>query len=245
MSDIKIPGVGPVDKKKVLIIGGATAVIVGIAYMRRKTVAAQTATDTSTADATDSGTTADSSEYGDGYDAGSQDYGGGGYDVGGNGDVYSSGNYDAAGYPLGSQADLAWEAQQTGTSVGTTTPTTNAMWVEDAEQQLGNTTTVSTALAKVLGGLPVTSAQKSLFLEAVGIVGNPPQGYPPIKMTDTPSQPKPPAKKREITATGNEDISQIAKKYGISYATILAYNTKLKRYFGTGKKIPKGTKVTV
>jgi len=69
----------------------------------------------------------------------------------------------------------------------TTQITTNAEWVTEVDQQFPNYTQ---ALAMVLGGVPVSTAQKNQFLEAVGVFGPPPQGYPsPIKTTDTPGQP--------------------------------------------------------
>jgi len=110
-----------------------------------------------------------------------------------------SSGYDAAGYPIGSAADLAWQAQQAGsattatgttTSVGSTSIETNSEWAAAAVSQIGgDASTVQTAIASVLGGVAVTTAQKNIFLEAVGLLGQPPQGYPAINTTDTASQP--------------------------------------------------------
>jgi PASTA domain len=70
----------------------------------------------------------------------------------------------------------------------TTGLTTNQQWVTAAENQLGLTPTVQAALGYALSGQPVTSAQASLFNEAVGLLGAPPQGYPPLNVTGTAAQ---------------------------------------------------------
>jgi len=61
----------------------------------------------------------------------------------------------------------------------------NDQWLKAAENTLpnGHSSSVETALASVLGGLTVTWAQRALFLEAKGVLGDPPGGYPtPIKV---------------------------------------------------------------
>jgi hypothetical protein len=108
----------------------------------------------------------------------------------------------ATGYCPGSPQDQA--AQQSGSATsatGTTTtggaPTSNSQWMSDALAVLpgGSSSANEAALAGVLGGLTVTTAQKNIFLEAVGLEGQPPQGYPtPIKTSDTAAQPGSPAK---------------------------------------------------
>jgi hypothetical protein len=248
MADIKIPGIGPVDKKKALAIGAVTLGIVGVAWLRYErnkgnaVPAPVDATDSTDASTDTSGDNGSDLNYDDGSgDSGYEgDYGSTG------GDEFDTGGFDAAGYPLGSQADLAWQAQQDGTSVGTGAPTTASQWVEDAEQQLGNTSDVSTALAKVLGGLTVTTAQANIFKEALGIVGPVPGGYPPIHTSDTsghPGTPKP--KKKTITANGNQTLQQIAVSNGTTEANVVLWNKSLAPYVGTGKHVKRGTKVVV
>lgn len=212
--EIKIPGIGNVDKKYVIagvLVGGGVAVVVVIRSRKAAAAAAQTTSATATGMVTDPagnqctaldtgsgycpGTAGDQAYYaGQGGGGNTSDYGGyGGY---GSGNSYDSG-YDAAGYPTGSAADLQWQAQQsgtgtvTGTGSTTGTVTTNSDWLTEALGVLpGDTATVQTALASVLGGLTVTTAQKNLFMEAVGILGPPPQGYPtPIKTSDTAGHP--------------------------------------------------------
>lgn len=102
----------------------------------------------------------------------------------------------ASGYCPGTPQDLA--AQQASTPAATVpaasggTPETNSDWMTAALAVLpgGATSANEAALAGVLGGLTVTTAQKNIFLEAVGLEGQPPQGYPtPIKTSDTAQHP--------------------------------------------------------
>jgi hypothetical protein len=54
----------------------------------------------------------------------------------------------------------------------------------------GDQNTIRVALVDVLAGITVTTAQKNIFLEAVGVIGQPPGSYPtPIKTSDTSAQP--------------------------------------------------------
>lgn len=169
---IKLPGVGPV-KKPVAIAGiGILGGVLVYAYWKRsKTPAAApaaTPTDT-TASTTDTGYVQDSTAagYNTVYPSA---YSGG----------YSQYGYDIYGNPI---------PAPTGAGSGGVF-TTNGDWATAAESALENgniTLSVSTlAISRVLGGLSVTSAQRDLFLQAVGLLGQPPQGYPkPIKLTDS------------------------------------------------------------
>ena len=72
--------------------------------------------------------------------------------------------------------------------------TTKEAWVQAAESVLpnGQSATVRNALLGVLGGLTVSQQERDIFLEAVGVLGDPPGGYPkPIKVKDTKGQPGP------------------------------------------------------
>jgi hypothetical protein len=218
--EIKLPGVGPVKKKTALFVSAAfTAVIAGIFIVRKRGATANSAAAAAVGDTADSGDSGDSSAaypgeasgddsdgYGDQGEAAYGGYGDQGEDAyGGYGDQGEDG-YDAAGYPIGSAADLAWQAQQD----GTTTISTNAEWLTEAEQYLGNTTSVQAALTKVLGGIAVTDAQKTIFDEAIGIAGNPPQGYPPISITTT--SPAPAAAKITVPSVTGESYTAGALK---------------------------------
>jgi PASTA domain len=192
--EIKVPGLGDVQKKYVIggvVVGGLIAVIV---YIRIRNTAATTATaaatpvaDPSIDPATDlpyaeeSGTIDPSTDLPYAEESGGGNYGGGG--------AYGNTNLDAQGYPIGSAQDLQWQLQQS------TGVTTNEEWVNAAMGDLpGDQATIQAALLGVLSGQSVTTAQKSLFLEAVALNGQPPQGYPtPIKLTDTAAQPGTPA----------------------------------------------------
>lgn len=256
---IKIPGLGEVPKKTALIAGAGAVGIIAIVAIRHKSSTAGTsstantpATTATDPNAIDPNTGipysqeggADVSGYGSGYQI-PYGSGGGGYNAGGSG-------FDAAGYPIGSEADLAWQNEQNGTT-GITTPTspsgitTNADWVTEAESGVipGSVSTISAAVSKVLGGLAVTTAQRDLFMEAVGVLGQPPQGYPqPIKLTDTPAQPSP-AKTKTIVANGSEDLSQIAHANHTMGGVLVTLNPGLSKYYGKKTHVPKGYKIKV
>jgi hypothetical protein len=163
---VKVPGVGNVKKQYVIAGAGIVLVVVAVAYMRRQsatTAAATTATDT-----TATGTSA-------GY----------AYDTGLSGTA--AGNYAPYGVDINGNPIAA------PTGAGTNgTFTTNQDWTSAAAVSLaeaGIATTASTdAIAEVLAGHAVTPAQKGIFEKAIGLLGQPPQGYPsPIKLTSTPT----------------------------------------------------------
>lgn len=113
------------------------------------------------------------------------DYGGGYDDPG---DAGSGTGDDAAGYPIGSEADLQWQATQ-GSS---TAITTNTAWMQEALTLLpgGASAANSAALSNILAGVTVTAAQVAIFNQAVALTGEqPPQGYPPINQSTTAAQP--------------------------------------------------------
>src|ERR1700685_1066135 len=120
---IKIPGLGEVPKKTALIGGAAAVAIIAVVAIRHRASANSAASSSSSAvpgaaSETDSGIDpapgvpyseeggADT-DYSSGYTI---PYGsdGGGYGAGGSG-------FDAAGYPIGSEADLAGQSAQRGT----------------------------------------------------------------------------------------------------------------------------------
>lgn len=166
---IKIPGVGPV-KAEYAYAGGAVVVgILAVAYYRHKKNAAAAAASAASADT--SGTATDTS--GSAYDPSS------GYSPTGYGSGYGNCPYGRDVYgnclPAPTGASSAY--------------TNNNDWMSAAEEALANagidTTVSATAISKVLAGLTVTTAQKQIFLEAIGILGQPPQGYPqPIHVSD-------------------------------------------------------------
>jgi hypothetical protein len=249
--DIKLPGLGQVDKKYVIggvVIAGGIVVMVFLRNKSQANAANAASTDTSAAD-TSGGTSGDSGiDPATGIPYAEESGGGGLNDYGGSYGSYQNEGYDAAGYPLGSEADLQWQAGQT---PGTTNDiTTNEQWLEEAESGVvpGSVSTIGDACSKVLGGLPVTTAQRNLFLEVVGVIGNPPGGYPtPIKLKDTSGQPAPGKKETTVEANGNQDLSEFAKAHNTTGGKLilLTGNKWLSRYYGNTKKIPKGYKIRV
>lgn len=174
MSDmIKVPGIGPTKKVYVIAGVGVLGGVLVYAYWKRSQAPAVDLTE-ATPDTSTTGT----------YDAGyTEDSTAAGYNT-----VYPSaysGSYSQYGYDIYGNPLPA----PTGAGSGGVF-TTNNDWASAAESALENggiTLAVSTlAISRVLGGLSVTSAQRDLFLQAVGLLGQPPQGYPtPIKLTDS------------------------------------------------------------
>lgn len=224
--DVKLPGLGEVPKKYLLWGGIAAAGIIGVIVIRgRANASAGTPADTTGTTADTSGTGTDGSSYVDPGAYGAYDTsglgGGSAYDYGTGGT-----GFDAVGYPIGSQADIQWQAQQYGGITGTATQvTTNSQWVTEALGNVpGDSGTVRSALSHVLAGLTVTTAQKDLFLEAVALNGQPPQGYPqPIKTSDTAAHPgtqdqnvKIPVVTGEVIADAQRELAAVGLKSRVS-----------------------------
>lgn len=187
MSDIKLPGIGPVKKPVFLAGVGITAGILAFAYYRRSKAPAAVDASLPTADSSPSaidpstGLPYGSVDAGVGVGYGYPDYGG----YGGSGS--NPYGYDAYGNPIPAP-----------TGVGSNgVYTTNNDWAAAGESVLENasvTLAVSTAaITRVLGGLSVTAQQRDYFMQVIGTLGPPPQGYPtPIHLVDTPTDPAPP-----------------------------------------------------
>jgi hypothetical protein len=225
---IHIPGLG--DVKKSYAIGGAviTVGIVGIAWYRARNnaataaaTAATTATDTTGAydpNAIDPSTGMPYGAEQSGYGA----YGAGNYGVmpaSGYGGSNYSGNiigYDQYGDPI----------YGTGSSSSSNASgiTTNSEWLTQAVSDLSgqgvSTTSAETALSKVLGGITVTVQEQDLFLEAVGIEQAPPQGHPPIKLSNTPGNPGPTGSKSTVPGV-------VGANYGEAYNDIMRAGLKV------------------
>lgn len=191
--DVKVPGLGEVPKKRILIIGVIAAVIVaGVLIVRGRSASSAAATTTASTDTSgDNSGDLDAAGYviGSPEDIAWQDEQESGIDngedIGSAGDYPDSTNLDPEGYPIGSAQDLAYQQQQT------TGIETNEEWVQACLNDLpGDQSTIQMALIAVLAGQTVTTAQKNLFLEGVALNQAPPQGYPtPIKTSDTAAQP--------------------------------------------------------
>jgi len=220
--DIKVPGLGELDKKYVIwgvVAGVGVGVIVYFRSRNKATAAAAADTSGSSGQVvTDpAGNTCTTLDPNSGYCPGSPEdtafqesltgsYSGLGFNGGqfGGTGVSTAGLLSdpagnqciavnpATGYCPGTPQDQqALAGQGAGTGTGTGTTTTNTDWINEALGVLpGDQDTIRTALVDVLAGIAVTTAQKNIFLEAVGVIGQPPGGYPtPIKTTDTSAQP--------------------------------------------------------
>jgi hypothetical protein len=193
---IKVPGIGPVKSTYVYVGAAVTVGILTVAYLRHRsatsTAAAATAAQDTTASTTD--------VTGTGYAPTGVGYSG-----------YSPSGYDVYGNPLPTPTQVG------GITVSGGQYASNNDWATAAEVALGNAgvdTGISAgALGKVLAGLAVTTDQKNLFLEAVGLLGQPPQGYPqPIHVQDPVTPAKPPAPSpTPIGAPSTPTISYIDK----------------------------------
>lgn len=199
--NVHVPGLGEV--KKPYLYGGIAAVVLigGIMWYRNRQAAqAAAATTTSTDTSSQDPTAVDpNSPTGQTYaeeaagNLGSFPYGGVS-DYGGS--YYGTGNitgYDQYGNPI-------YSTGITGNQVYTT----NSDWATAAESDAAtlniDTATAATAISRILAGLSVTTQQQDLFMQLVGLLGQPPQGYPkPIKVTDSPGQPGPPGTSGTVT----------------------------------------------
>jgi len=235
--NIKLPLAGEVSKKTALVGGGVVVAILVVSYLRHsKAQAAATpaSTDTTVSDQTGTDAGIDPATGVPYADETTSALG-----------TYDTGIDPSTGIPYAEELGYGGGVGAGGGGGTTSTSgiSTNDQWLEEAEGQFPGHT-ASQAFTRILGGVAVTANQKDLFMEAVGVFGNPPQGYPqPIKLLDTKGHPGP--TKHTITANGHLTLNGIAKQYAISEATLVGYNPGLKRYEGTGKDIPAGTRVVV
>jgi hypothetical protein len=222
MPDANLPGIGGIPKP--FLIGGVIlAGGIGLyAYRKKKSEDAAAATASTGAE----------SAYG---------YAGSGYSYGSS-PIATGGGYGTYGY-----------GAYGGYGYGSTQPapvTNNAEWAQNAETYLSGNgyspITVAAALGKYITGQTLSSDQASIVQAAIAFGGNPPTagtgGYPPA-IHQNPSTGQ--GKTHTITADGTQDLRRIAIANGITEAVLVSYNLNLARYVGSGKKIPKGTKVKV
>lgn len=163
---VKIPGVGPVNKKYAMIGAAAAAGFVGYAYWRNRQAAAATPADTT--DTTDTSAldnanlAADDSSYA--YSDGS------GYAYGG-APIYQS---PISGYPT--------------TPTGNA-PTSDPEWAQAAVEWLGNvgvdTQAASHAVSTYLANLCLTGQEADYVRQALAGLGDPPQTHHTIQICST------------------------------------------------------------
>jgi hypothetical protein len=135
-----------------------------------------------------------------------------------------------------------------------TAPTTAEGWIEQTEGEVpGGGAAFVTAAAKIFAGLSVTSAQKDLFLEGVGINPLPPGvTYPPIKLTDTSAQPSGPATVSVPNVVGSRAATAVITMRGVGLTGKVSPGTP-KGKTGTitaqspkaGSKVRKGTTINL
>jgi hypothetical protein len=254
MPDVKVPVLGNVPKKGLVVGVLGAAVVGGYLVLRHKSSAAAAPAATS-----------------DGA-GGAYGYGSYGYGDGANITPYPFGEqygYGAYGYGDYNPYTGQYLGGGTGTTPGTgtggvspppvdTAPTTNPQWVAQTVPLLkaaGYTTAASiAALARYTQGHSVTSNQRLIVEAAIALNNYPPvsgkNNKPPGIVSGKPvgqgggggNGPKP---THYIHANGHEDLYQIAHHNGISEALLVSYNLNLSRYVGSKKNIPKGTRVKV
>ena len=127
---------------------------------------------------------------------------------------------------------------------------TREQWIAKAQSILpnGHSADVRTALVEVLSGLTVTTEQKRVFLEAVGVLGEPPGGYPkPIKTKDTSGHPQP----GDVTVPNvvGDTYSQAVTKLHAAGLTAKKSQPAVKNVGrqspDAGAKVKKGSQVTL
>lgn len=214
-------------RKGLVFLGGGALALVGFLYWRHKQASAAAAGPADTT-GTDTGSTDGTGDYTD--TSGYGDYFGGG----GGGGFFGPPPVDGG----------------TG-GPGPGSFTSNAQWAQYAEQQLSGVVdeaTLSAALGKYLTGQPMTDAQKSLTDQAVAIAGYPPVsgpgGFPPAMHT-TGGGGGGQGGRKYITASGDKDLNQTAVTHGLTEQRLIDLNPGLKHFEGTGKHIPRGTRVRI
>ena len=254
--EVKLPGLGKVSKKTLMIGGLVGGGVLAYAYYRHSKGASSASSTTA------AGTAAADIDPQTSYPTGSpedlaalQAQQGGGLDT-------STGSIDPlTGLPEGSLQDQqalqdygtgGGTGTTTSTSTGTTTATTNSEWEQQAiaDMEAGGVsqhtvTDAEAGLPRYLAKLALTDAQATAVQMAVGLAGPPPVGGPySIKR-------KPPAKKpphpvtKTIIADGRSTLYDIARDNGTNEAHVVSLNLNLAHYVGSKKHIPKGTKVKV
>lgn len=256
MADVKLPGVGPVSKKWVVIVIGASAVTIGYVVIRRKSsaaAAASTSTDTSGTDTSGqidpltgdiAGSAQDQMDLASLQDSGYGTAGLDGLGLGGYGQYYP---------PAGTNLPGAGGF------------TTNGEWAQQAETDLGgvgvNQLTLAAALGNYLTGRALTTNQESLVNQAIAMEGYPPvsgaSGYPPAMKTSPNGGGGGAGPGYRHVATGHESLDTLAKsrhttaaeiesttrdskgkKGGIDASNLTKFNTYVSH--GTSKKMPIG-----
>jgi hypothetical protein len=135
-------------------------------------------------------------------------------------------------------------------------PGTNESWEQEAISALQGSGyashTAGLAVSRVLGGLTVTPEQEQIFLQAVGLLGPPPAGYPaPIKVQGGTAPATGTNKAVRHIATGTVSLDKVAHRRGTSTEHLITVSqahlnpsnkARFDKYVsrGTGKVMPPG-----
>ncbi len=135
-------------------------------------------------------------------------------------------------------------------------PGTNESWDQEAVSALQlsgfSAHVAGLAISRVLGGQTVTPEQEQIFLQAVGLLGPPPAGYPaPIKVQGGTAPPTGVNKAVRHIATGGRSLDRVAHERGTSTEHLITVSrahlkgtnkSRFDKYVsnGTGKKMPPG-----
>jgi hypothetical protein len=207
--DVKVPVLGNVSKKGLMVAGVVAGGVLAYAYYRHAKNASSSTTGTATGTSgglvTDpAGNTCAALDPNSGYCPGTaQDLA---YQQENEGDINSDDGEDTSdidpetGYEYGTPADTAALAALDGTGTTTTTgtttatATTNADWEQECITNLESGGVDSTTIANAESGLPrylaklsLTSAQATAVQLAVGLTGEPPVGGPFAIITAPPT----------------------------------------------------------
>lgn len=192
---VKIPGIGPLDKKYAYVGGAAVAGFVGYAYWRNRQASAAaattatdtTATDTTALDAANAAASDPSYAYGTGD---------GGYAYGGGYPIYQSpinGNYPT---PTGGA------------------PSTDPQWTQEAINWLANigvdSQAASHAIALFMSDMCMTSQEADYVRQAKAGLGDPPQTHHNIQICST-NNPPPTGGGGPIPAPANFHVTGTSK----------------------------------
>lgn len=223
MTDVKVPGIGHLNKKQLYIGGGLVVVVIGVAMYERSKKAAAAA-----AAAAAASTTSGTSDI----DPATGDVTGSPEDIAALEAQSSYANDTAYGYSSGGDVGSGTGTVQSGF-------TSNSQWAQAAETYLvqesnADAATVAAALGAYITGSPVTTAQMTVIEQAIAFEGYPPQpgtnGYPPaIKTVTTTGGGSPPGGSgpgqagASLPPPGTQIVAPVLTKAGESWNSIGAH----------------------
>ena len=108
---------------------------------------------------------------------------------------------------------------------------TNEDWLTEAQSlDIGaDPSVVTAALVKILGGTPTTQTEQEIFHQVVGIIGAPPQGNPPLKLSSNPVTPPPPTTTPPPPTAQRMHMVWVTSKVAVGGQSIKTKQTNLAR----------------